>query len=73
MPTIRVRTTSVIEPIIRISFGPLSIILTPKLASRSLRDSQNPTVWSETATALAVAKMMPIAAPNSGPKDLDIM
>ena len=40
--------------------------------SKPTRVSANPTMYIATAIALAMENMMPMAPPNSGPKDLEI-
>lgn len=52
---------------------PPSIIFTLYSAKRSLRELQKPIVFIDADTALAKAKITPTDAPNSGPKDLEIM
>lgn len=55
------------------SLSPPSIIFIPLLPSKSFNELQNPIVFIDADTALANAKITPTDAPNSGPRDLDIM
>lgn len=41
--------------------------------NRSFNELQKPIVFIDAATALANAKTIPTDAPNSGPRDLEIM
>lgn len=57
----------------RTSLGPLSMIFRPWVDSKSFMESQKPIVFILAATAFANAKIIPTDAPNSGPKDLEMM
>ena len=41
--------------------------------SMSFKESQNPMMYIDTAIELAMVNMIPMAPPNSGPSDLEIM
>uniref|UniRef100_A0A1A9VB46 Uncharacterized protein n=1 Tax=Glossina austeni TaxID=7395 RepID=A0A1A9VB46_GLOAU len=56
----------------RTSLTPPSTILRP-WAPNALRASQKPMVFMDAATALANAKTTPTEAPNSGPKERDMI
>jgi hypothetical protein len=70
---IRIITTSAIIPMILTSFTSLSIIFTPSDFSRSFRELQKPIVFMDAATAFANAKTIPTDAPNSGPRERDMI
>lgn len=79
MPTMAMmsKTNTVPHPIILTSFIPLSTIPpnSPPWSSVSMsrRDSQNPITYMATAIEFASVNIRPIAPPNSGPSDLEIM
>ena len=79
MPTMAMmsKINTVPHPIILTSFIPLSTIpgKSPPWSSVSMssRDSQNPITYIATAIELASVNIRPIAPPNSGPSDLEIM
>lgn len=75
MPTaqIRIITTSAITPTILTSFALLSIIFKLFVFNKSFRESQKPIVFIDAATAFANANTMPTDAPNSGPRERDMM
>lgn len=68
-----IMTRSEATPMILTSLLAPSMIFKPKLDRSLLSESQNPMVFMEAATAFAKAKMTPTEAPNSGPRDLEIM
>lgn len=68
--TISSNMTTVRQPIILVSCIAPSMIVIPKEFHNKLRsDSQNPTTYMATATALARENMSPILPPNSGPSE----
>lgn len=75
MPTaqIRIITMSAIIPTILTSCSLLSIIFNSFVFNKSFRESQKPIVFIEAATAFANANTMPTDAPNSGPRERDMM
>jgi len=70
---IRIITTSAIIPTILTSFTLLSMIFKLFVFNKSFKESQKPIVFIEAATAFANANTMPTDAPNSGPRDRDMM
>ena len=70
---IRIITMSANIPTILTSFTLLSMIFNLCVFNKSLRESQKPIVFIEAATAFANANTMPTDAPNSGPREREMM
>lgn len=75
MPTaqIRIMTISAIIPTILMSLTLLSMIFKSCDFSKSFRESQKPIVFIEAATEFAHANTIPTDAPNSGPRERDMI
>lgn len=70
---IMIITKMATTPTILTSLRPPSTIFKPYLLSKSLKELQKPIVFIEAETAFAKANTMPTEAPNSGPRDLEMM
>ena len=72
-PQIAQINSIVIVPMMRMSLSAPSTMITPPYSNiMSCTAWEKPTTLREQSIALAMAKMMPIDPPNSGPKILDL-